>query len=83
MYIYSTNPDARQIMRYESDKYLYEVAVIEGEKWKEEKKKGNVISGFIGAANIWNNEIDRINMYVAMYINIYVLKYGFRIEIYI
>ncbi|GAB2717711.1 5'-methylthioadenosine/S-adenosylhomocysteine nucleosidase [Halomonas garicola] len=51
------DPNAEKARYYEADPELLAIANQE----KNNHKKGKVVKGTIGSADLWNNEIDRIN----------------------
>jgi adenosylhomocysteine nucleosidase len=53
------DPDAEKIRYFEGDKQLLEAA----NAVKDEYKTGKVVEGTIGSADVWNNEVDRINWF--------------------
>ncbi|MEG9295381.1 5'-methylthioadenosine/S-adenosylhomocysteine nucleosidase [Mangrovibacillus sp. Mu-81] len=57
------DPDAENIRYFEGDKQLLEAA----KAVKDEYKKGKVVEGTIGSADVWNNEVDRINWFHEKY----------------
>jgi adenosylhomocysteine nucleosidase len=57
------DPDAENIRYFEGDKQLLEAA----NAVKDEYQKGKVVEGTIGSADVWNNEVDRINWFHEKY----------------
>ncbi|WP_082236004.1 5'-methylthioadenosine/S-adenosylhomocysteine nucleosidase [Halobacillus massiliensis] len=53
------DPDAENIRYFEGDEKLLKAA----EAVKEIHKGGKVVKGTIGSADVWNNEVDRINWF--------------------
>ncbi|MYL20791.1 5'-methylthioadenosine nucleosidase [Halobacillus litoralis] len=53
------DPDAENIRYFEGDKDLLEAA----KAVKETHKEGKVVEGTIGSADVWNNEVDRIQWF--------------------
>ncbi|MBZ0332884.1 5'-methylthioadenosine/S-adenosylhomocysteine nucleosidase [Marinobacter sp. AL4B] len=53
------DPNAEKARYYEADPDLFAIA----KKVKNRYKKGNVVEGTIGSADLWNNEVDRINWF--------------------
>ncbi|MYL36361.1 5'-methylthioadenosine/S-adenosylhomocysteine nucleosidase [Halobacillus litoralis] len=53
------DPDAENIRYFEGDKDLLEAA----QAVKETHKEGKVVEGTIGSADVWNNEVDRIQWF--------------------
>lgn len=53
------DPDAEKIHYYKGDKDLLEAANAVKDKYT----KGKVVEGTIGSADVWNNEVDRINWF--------------------
>jgi adenosylhomocysteine nucleosidase len=51
-----TDPAAETMRRFQADEQLLAAA----ESAKAEYQKGRVVAGVIGSAEVWNNEIDRI-----------------------
>jgi adenosylhomocysteine nucleosidase len=57
------DPDAEKIRYYEGDKDLLAAANAVKDKYT----KGKIVEGTIGSADVWNNEIDRINWFHKKY----------------
>ncbi|WP_411909162.1 5'-methylthioadenosine/S-adenosylhomocysteine nucleosidase [Bacillus sp. RAR_GA_16] len=57
------DPDAENIRYFEGDPDLLAAA----NAVKEDYQKGKVVEGTIGSADVWNNEIDRINWFHEKY----------------
>ncbi|MFG6115855.1 5'-methylthioadenosine/S-adenosylhomocysteine nucleosidase [Halobacillus sp. MO56] len=53
------DPDAENIRYYKGDKGLLAAA----KSVKNEHEKGKIVEGTIGSADVWNNEVDRINWF--------------------
>ncbi|WP_377890773.1 5'-methylthioadenosine/S-adenosylhomocysteine nucleosidase [Alkalihalobacillus sp. R86527] len=53
------DPDAEKIRYFEGDETLLEAA----HAVKDTYTKGKVVDGTIGSADVWNNEVDRINWF--------------------
>ncbi|WP_138419612.1 5'-methylthioadenosine/S-adenosylhomocysteine nucleosidase [Aquibacillus sediminis] len=53
------DPDAENIRYYEADEELLAAA----NAVKDSHTKGKVVEGTIGSADVWNNEVDRINWF--------------------
>ncbi|WP_028782433.1 5'-methylthioadenosine/S-adenosylhomocysteine nucleosidase [Thalassobacillus devorans] len=53
------DPDAENIRYYKGDKDLLAAA----KAVKKEHEEGKVVEGTIGSADVWNNEVDRINWF--------------------
>ncbi|MBX9976327.1 5'-methylthioadenosine/S-adenosylhomocysteine nucleosidase [Cytobacillus firmus] len=53
------DPDAEKIRYYEGDENLLAAA----KAVKDKHKKGKVVEGTIGSADLWNNEVDRIKWF--------------------
>jgi len=54
-----SSADAEKIRYYDGDKAL----LVAAEAVKDQYTSGKVVEGTIGSADIWNNEIDRINWF--------------------
>lgn len=57
------DPNAEKIRYYEGDKDLLAAANAVKDKYT----KGKVVEGTIGSADVWNNEVDRINWFHTKY----------------
>lgn len=57
------DPDAENIRYYKGDKDLLQAA----KAVKDKHTKGQVVEGTIGSADVWNNEVDRINWFHEKY----------------
>lgn len=57
------DPDAENIRYFEGDEELLAAA----NAVKDEYEKGKVVEGTIGSADVWNNEVDRINWFHEKY----------------
>ena len=57
------DPDAEKIRYFDGDDELLAAA----NAVKDQYKKGKVVEGTIGSANLWNNEVDRINWFHEKY----------------
>ncbi len=57
------DPDAEKARYYDADPDLLAVA----NKVKDSYTKGKVVEGTIGSADLWNNEVDRINWFHETY----------------
>lgn len=57
------DPDAENIRYYEGDKDLLAAA----NAVKDTYTKGKIVEGTIGSADVWNNEVDRINWFHEKY----------------
>ncbi|WP_371809621.1 5'-methylthioadenosine/S-adenosylhomocysteine nucleosidase [Halobacillus sp. Marseille-Q1614] len=57
------DPDAENIRYYDGDQELLAAA----KAVKDTHKKGKVVEGTIGSADVWNNEVDRINWFHEKY----------------
>ncbi len=57
------DPDAEKIRYYEGDKDL----LVAANAVKDKYTKGKIVEGTIGSADVWNNEIDRINWFHKKY----------------
>ncbi|PFG13281.1 5'-methylthioadenosine/S-adenosylhomocysteine nucleosidase [Bacillus sp. es.036] len=57
------DPDAENIRYFEGDRDLLAAA----NAVKDDYQKGKVVEGTIGSADVWNNEIDRINWFHEKY----------------
>ncbi|ASK63880.1 5'-methylthioadenosine nucleosidase [Virgibacillus phasianinus] len=57
------DPDAENIRYYKGDKDLLQAANAVKDKYK----KGKVVEGTIGSADVWNNEVDRIKWFHEKY----------------
>lgn len=53
------DPDAEKARYYEGDPELLAAA----DKVKDSYTKGKIVEGTIGSADVWNNEVDRINWF--------------------
>ncbi|MEL3971774.1 5'-methylthioadenosine/S-adenosylhomocysteine nucleosidase [Rossellomorea oryzaecorticis] len=53
------DPDAENIRYFKGDEQLLAAATAV----KDEYEKGKVVEGTIGSADVWNNEVDRINWF--------------------
>ncbi|MFG6150131.1 5'-methylthioadenosine/S-adenosylhomocysteine nucleosidase [Halobacillus sp. B23F22_1] len=53
------DPDAENIRYYEGDQDLLKAA----QSVKDTHEEGKVVEGTIGSADLWNNEVDRINWF--------------------